>query len=376
MVLYFLGLSIRELLQVRPQSPPPPFGNPPWPCLNPAASHYRQRCVTRLTVRHDGRGRPKGTFSCKCGFVYLRTNTQDEGRYHSVIQFGPIWEAKFQQLWRDHTPLNQIQATLQVYPLRQRQIAASMNLELPVPTRPVPTRIATQLPNLWMNPRVTLKGIGDKLETDLNQIRRFALDLGLPLVRPGNHRTAHYPKFQRALDEADRKQHRTAWLQFLREHENMGRTRLRNHPSGRWLTQHDAEWLNQHLPPISRHRSTADWVARDAWAAREVPRVASELLSASGRPTRVTRGTIMAHIQTSFSIRKNLKQLPFTVTALDASIETDVEFAQRRLIWVAEELHRRGEPVTVGKLRFSIGWLKHTFDTPQVATTIAKLTTT
>ena len=79
-----------------------PFGTGPWPCLNIASDHYRQHQIKHCEIVHSQYvgGRPVGTFSCSCGFVYSRTgpdaSVEDQFRFNKIKAFGQIWETKLQ----------------------------------------------------------------------------------------------------------------------------------------------------------------------------------------------------------------------------------------------------------------------------------------
>ncbi|MXP13611.1 hypothetical protein GRI44_02435 [Altererythrobacter confluentis] len=67
-----------------------PFGEPPWVCENPLASHFGQRTVVHLKLIRD-RGKVHAHFRCECGYSYSRTQQVDgtigEPRFR---EFGPM----------------------------------------------------------------------------------------------------------------------------------------------------------------------------------------------------------------------------------------------------------------------------------------------
>jgi hypothetical protein len=95
--LHFLGYRLQDFL-LQPTAWRP-FGEGPWPCLNPAADHYRQPVVQemKLTYRKED-GRLTGAFTCSCGFVYTRrgpdVTPEDRFRRERTVSYGPAWEKK------------------------------------------------------------------------------------------------------------------------------------------------------------------------------------------------------------------------------------------------------------------------------------------
>ena len=77
-----------------------PFGNSPYPCLNPAADHYKQDVIRNVEFKRYSN--PVGVFKCDCGFVYCRQGpdkTEDDRiRYQRVIEYGDIWYCRFKEL--------------------------------------------------------------------------------------------------------------------------------------------------------------------------------------------------------------------------------------------------------------------------------------
>lgn len=66
-----------------------PFGDGPWPCLNPLAKHHRRLAVTRCR-RQAVRDGIRGRFICSCGYSYART-LRNDGSITSprISDFGP-----------------------------------------------------------------------------------------------------------------------------------------------------------------------------------------------------------------------------------------------------------------------------------------------
>lgn len=97
----FLGVTIPDLFYK--QLTYKPFGDGPWPCLNPAVEHYLKPVVKQLKITYSNdTKKPVGTFSCDCGFIYVRTGPYitEESRYKvgRIEEFGHVWEVKLKEL--------------------------------------------------------------------------------------------------------------------------------------------------------------------------------------------------------------------------------------------------------------------------------------
>lgn len=80
------------LVMDRIEGPGQPFGPPPWPCINPLASHKGDLCVTRIKGPEAiGNGQLRAWFTCDCGYVYTRSKRAngDIGRPY-FVKFGPL----------------------------------------------------------------------------------------------------------------------------------------------------------------------------------------------------------------------------------------------------------------------------------------------
>jgi len=132
LLIQFLGRTAEEFFQLADTSRP--CGEGPWPCLNPAAAHYRQPVILKCQLGDRLRyGRPTGKFSCDCGFAYVRTGphfaSEDRFRVGRIISFGQAWETELKQLWRDSSlSISEIGRRLGVDPLTVRRHAARMEL--------------------------------------------------------------------------------------------------------------------------------------------------------------------------------------------------------------------------------------------------------
>lgn len=80
-----------------------PFGNGPYPCLNPIAEHYRANVIQSCELKrlHSIKN-PIGVFKCDCGFAYSRQGPDktehDRFRCGKVLEYGHIWENRLKVL--------------------------------------------------------------------------------------------------------------------------------------------------------------------------------------------------------------------------------------------------------------------------------------
>jgi hypothetical protein len=300
LLMQFLGCTVEEFFSLPSQVHS--FEEGPWPCLNPAAEHYKepvvQECVPSSRLRYN---RPVGTFSCGCGFSYARSgpdsSPEDRFRVGRVISFRPVWEAKLRQLWNDASlSLSEVGRRLGVDPLTVRRHALRLNL-LPSrrgrKTKPIPRA-------------ARLKGTHNS--TAIAQKRRT---------------------YRAKLVSATRQEPETT-LKALR---------LNLPHEYAWLRRNDADWLMRHSP-LNRRRahptSGVDWKKRDAEYAIAVRAAAMCLRNNPGRPVQVTRSAIGRAVGATTLVRQKLNKMPLTAQVIAVVVETRVEYAVRRIQWAAE----------------------------------------
>ncbi len=137
LILYFLGCRVEEFFHQHLQ-PQKPFGEGPWPCLNPVCEYYLQRNI--ISYQQVNRAdRLVGRFACECGFTYIRTgpdhSSDDVFRRERILSFGPRWEMKLREYWTDLTlSRNDISSRLGInLSTLQQQV---IKLQLPIPRNP------------------------------------------------------------------------------------------------------------------------------------------------------------------------------------------------------------------------------------------------
>jgi Tn7-like transposition protein D/TniQ len=297
----FLGQTAEEFFKLPERGSH--FGEGPWPCLNPAAEHFREPVIQECSLSPRLRdGRPVGRFNCACGFSYYRagpdSSHEDRYRIGRVVSFGPAWEAKLKELWEDGgLSLSEVGRLLGVDPLTVRRHATRLNLS-PSPcrnTKPLSTR-----------------------------------------ARLKNEDRAEKMRKKRDL-------FRSKWLSGMKQRSKRTMKSLRKTLPKvyAWLLQHDTEWLKRNRPRPAKNKRgnpSVDWNGRDLTYTALVRQSAARIRNGPGRPVRVTRTAVARDLGVVSLFQKHLHKMPQTSRALASVVESSEEFAVRR-VWRASNLY-------------------------------------
>ncbi|OXS75822.1 TnsD family Tn7-like transposition protein [Domibacillus enclensis] len=296
--LYFLEKDIEEFFKDVKEDHGP-FGSGPWPCLNKAAAHYKEHIIQEVSVTRDFKSKfPIGTFSCSCGFVYVRkgpdTSLKNIYRIGRTKVFGEVWQAKLKQLKGDGT-----------YNARE---------------------------------------IGRILGVDSKTIKKF-LETSIETSNPS--KTNGYS--QRL------QQYRQQLLEGLKEYSDYTRTQIRNLFSKEYsyLYRNDKEWLFDNLPQKqSRVMPTGhvDWEARDKEYLSKIKALYRQLI-VKDKPVRITISLIGKQTGILSNLEKRLDKLPKTARYLEEITESTQEFQFRRCCKIIELFLHKGEPVLLWKVQ-------------------------
>lgn len=300
----FLGCTVEEFFQLSEELSF--FGQGPWPCLNPVAEHFREPVIPEYKLSSRLRdGRPTASFSCGCGFAYARSgpDTQPEHNFRigRMISFGPVWETKMKQLWKDSSlSLSEVGRQLRVNPLTVRRHAARLKLRA---------------------------SRSDRRSKPLNRSTWLKSVHGAT-VQAEKRRTC-----------------RAKWISEMRQSPRTTLKALRRKRSREyaWLLKNDAEWLKRPSPyslKRDQRSSDVDWQKRDAEYAVAVRIVATSLKHNPSRPVQVTRSAIGRAVGAVTLLRQKLHKLPLTAQVISNVVETRVEYAVRRVRWAAENFMR------------------------------------
>jgi len=302
LLMHFFGHSVETFFNIPSESAP--FGEGPWPCLNPASYHFHQYQIQQCKIvcsQYVG-GRPIGTFTCTCGFTYSRTgpdtSPEDRFKFSKVKSFGNLWEERLRLLWEDET--------------------------------------------------VSLRGIARQLKVDPLTVKRHAMRIGLIFPRPVNTslplketQQLHPPDYQMPKSSMI-ETYRKAWQLALQAYPDAGTKELRGKVPRvyTWLYRNDKAWLQESLPikkTTKRQRFYLNWEERDNQLAQGIKEAANYLKMLPGRPTRISIAAIGRTIGQSALLQQHLDKLPLAAKSLSENVETREMFAVRKVFWVADK---------------------------------------
>lgn len=316
-----------------------PFGEGPWPCLNPVAKHYQQMLITECRVTDSpvkGKaGRPRGDFHCSCGFIYTRTgpdtSEKDKLRFDSVISYGQIWEKALHKQWNDRSK--------------------------------------------------TMVQIAENLGLIPFSITRHAIRLGLPFPRqsPGSRPTSkqvieRYSNTRKTLEEA-RERYRQEWLTIRKANPKAGRLELisLSYYTYWWLRRNDVEWLEENIPPSQTPLpppTRVDWESVDKELSMAVGAAVSKIKGTEGRPVRVSVTAIIKEVGHRAWIEKCLDRLPLTDGVISENLESYKACSIRRVQWAVASYQEKGKTPTRLQLMVRAGVRTKAGNTPEVQSEI------
>lgn len=276
-----------------------PFGDPPFPCLNPVSTHYLQAVIPTVKItRNTTSGRPVGNFSCSCGFAYARSGPdKSEGDRFTrtrIISMGELWEK--------------------------------------------------ELARLTLDPSIGLREAARRLGVDPGTVKRY-----LNLLQQKHHR--HHE----TMDDSLRKKYREKLLEALKNNPCSTRTQIRRIAPAVyiWLYRHEKEWLFANLPEssklVTRPDQRVNWRNRDDEIVENAQLAIHELLLSS-KPIRITRQIVGARIGCVALLQKHLRKLPKTEMLLSKAVESVEDFQIRRIRKVCDDMRSNGERISIWKV--------------------------
>lgn len=283
----------------------PPFGYPPYPCLNPFCDFFKKSAIKKCHLGFSrGRNRqPLGTFICEeCGFCYSKVakNNDDTFRVGIIREYGHIWDAKLRELWQIHNG----------------SVSAIM------------------------------KKMGYGRDAILGNAKRLGL-LGESAITTTN-RYGDIPSIENI------QRYRSKWIRIVDKNDSEldSKCLAQKDDIHLWLDRHDHAWLQANTPEKRRYRGqrNIDWKERDTCLVSTVEQAAHTLFSMNP-PIRVTSNSIARQVGLTRSFKKrDLDRLPQTAKMLMRFVETPEQFALRRLDIAITLLASENTTLTASKL--------------------------
>lgn len=300
LVMNFLKITPKELFVSFSEFRP--FGDPPYPCLNSAASHYGELLIEtcqvfdNLTKGEKFRG-PLGVFSCECGFTYQRKGPDqtedDRNRYSSVREYGRTWESALSDQWNDTN--------------------------------------------------ISLAQIARNLRTSACLVTRHAIRLDLPMNKEGARSADGYKRYQNPREQFEERlqKYRNEWLELRKANKKAGRRTLLDESNHLylWLKRNDTEWFNSQLPRHGKRwvsKDVLDWKKIDRNLCKKVSTACDHIRRQRGFPVRVSLSEIVKSVDCKKWIDKRYQKLPKTAEVIDEKIESLEDFMIRKILWATD----------------------------------------
>lgn len=285
-----------------------PFGKGPWPCLNPAADHYKKFVIKNIKVTHCSDTKlPVGTFECLCGFVYSRrgpdASENDLYKIGRIQCFGSIWEEKLRRLVNDKN-------------IGLREAARQLRAD--------PKTI-----------KIYSKRLGIKTKWDETNGKT---DEGIGI----SDTESTVEKNETMLEY-----HRNVWISLIKANPCASKTRLRKLAKAHyaWLYRHHKDWLDENSPKprnIPKNKYRVDWQKRDAEFIKKAKVTVNEILMIKGKPVRVSLSKVGKMVGQLGLLEKHLDKMPRTKAYFESVIETYSDYRKRRIKWAIQELSNLG----------------------------------
>ncbi len=304
----FLNISIEDLFYHKFEYKP--FGEGHWPCLNPAAEHYKALLVQDIQIKYGNDSKsPLGIFNCSCGFSYMRTgpDTSENDKYKitKILAFGPVWEARLEELVEKRLSLRETARLLQADPATVKRYSQRLGLK-----------------TYWQE-RSQI--------TEMSNNDAYIIEINSP------------------------QEHRQRWLDLLNRYPEMSKTELRriNGALFNWLYRNDREWLNRNSPQLRATvniNTRVDWEQRDDEIFYKVKEAIRTMLATNRKPQRITISYIGSMIGLRPLLEKHLGKLPKTRAYLQEYTESIREYQIRRIHWAIQELQKKGQELHLWRI--------------------------
>ncbi|NRT78217.1 TnsD family Tn7-like transposition protein [Clostridium beijerinckii] len=272
----FLFGSVKNIIDFK-ETEYKPFGEGPWPCLNPVASHYKNDVVTNLEISSRSTGdKPLGIFKCNCGYHYTRLgpdkNINDRYVKRTIKSYGEVW--------------------------------------------------TNELKKYIVSRCYGISKIANIMECDSKTVGTYAKELGIFELLNSKMKTysindKNEPRYLESLEE----QYKLDILTLIKENPNMARSEVMKRLSKQctWMFRYRKEWLYSILPEkIDGHvdsrkiKGYVDWESRDSEISEKILNIISDM---KNHNINITISRISKEIK--IPIKKYLHRLPNTRKVLE-----------------------------------------------------------
>ena len=135
-----------------------------------------------------------------------------------------------------------------------------------------------------------------------------------------------------AAKEVDIEAHRSAFS-------SSGNLKCHEKPGYMWLYRHDREWLTQYVaahPFIRLREALIDWEGRDSALAQELLIAKNQLLSAEGKPQKITRAALCRLVDNDHYFLKVPHHFPLSIALMDELLESTHDHQVRKIKWAVK----------------------------------------
>lgn len=306
LMLYFSGHDIDALLEIEDSDGA--FGYSPWPCLNQAASHFKEDVINQLQITRDNKsGSPIGTFTCSCGFVYARkgpdTSVEDRYRIGRVKSYGSVWMSKLEQLAENAT---------------------------------------------------STRAIARELSVDSKTVLKYLNSMSKDRITPYEGKSTSKIKIYRSM-----------WIAGIEKYPEFSRTELRKQMPKiyMYLYRHDYEWLLSDKHKLRKKKNASyrvNWKERDEEYYVKIKELHRCLLDQQPS-VRITKTMVAKRLGISATLDHKLNHLPKTKQLLLDITESVQQFQIRKCKKLIDQMIFRQESIILWKIQRVGGVKSHHF---------------
>ena len=236
--------------------------------------------------------------------------------------------------------------------LKQSALPVAAGRETPVASGQEQRSGAWQklLQQKWNDPKSSLRAIARELEVEPLTVKRWAVKLGLSFPRKAARPTTTAGVTSIISHRADQSKRlasdKNQWQGLIESHPGVGVKGLRVAAPALYaaLYRADRDWLRRHSPhrSVPQQRVGIDWQERDGCLAEKLTLIQKNTLSRTGNPVRISIASLGRAVGARAVFEKHLDKLPRCRALLATLTEDRIDFALRRLRFVAEKLRLDG----------------------------------